>query len=265
MSEVPGQPCPFPSCGSSDAFSWNTDGYGKCHSCGTSYPHRGMNVFDWAKEQYPVPEKVDITKVEAASATYKNIRGLEPDVAKMYGIQLHKDAEGNPFRYAFKHPDAVKYRGYDEKKFWTEERGQKFNKLFGPEFNAGTSKRIYLTEGEFDAASLFQVLGKTYPVKSIPSAGIGDKFLKENHAELDLYEQIVYAGELDDAGRKSADKLYAAYPHKLDYVPLNKHKDANEFLMQGDGDDLKWAALKPQRYSPQNFFTGDDEWERAIR
>jgi len=135
--------------------------------------------------------------------------------------------------------------------------------LFGPLSNAG-GKRLYLTEGEFDAASLFQVLGKTYPVKSLPSAAISEKFIKKNIEYIKSFQEVVYAGELDDAGRRAAEKLYAAIPEKFYYVPLTKWKDANEFLMNGDGETLKWAALKPQRYSPDNFFCTDDAVEKAL-
>jgi len=122
--------------------------------------------------------------------------------------------------------------------------------------------------GNCDAASLYQILGKTWPVKSIPSSSIGPKFFQANREEFEAYETIVYAGELDDSGRQAADKFYAAYPHKMHYVPLTKFKDANAYLNHGtekDHNELKWAALKPQKYSPPNFHTGDDDWLKALR
>jgi twinkle protein len=265
VTNKPHQACPYPSCGSSDAFSWNTDGFGKCHSCSRGYPSKEP-TYDWAAERYPVEEKpTKRQEVEVASVTYEDIRGLDPDVAKLYNIQLHLDADGNPVRYAFKHKANVKYRGYDEKKFWTKNRGIKMNDLFGPDFNAGSSNRLYLTEGEFDAASLYQILGKTYPVLSLPGASWGDEFLKKNHEYLSSFKEIVYAGELDKAGRASADRMYKAYPEKFYYVPMTKWKDANEFLMEGDGQELMWAARKPQRYSPDNFFCSDQEFLNILR
>ena len=220
-------------------------------------------MYDWAKEQYPVKEKKDVTQVEVASVTYEGIRGIDPEVCKIYGIQLQLDADGNPVRYAFKHPATVKYRGYHEKKFWLKDRVG-LDDLFGPDFNAG-GKRLYLVEGECDAASLYQALGKTYPVKSLPSASIGERFLKKNLDYLRSFQEVVYAGELDDAGRAAAEKLYAVMPEKFWYVPLTKWKDANEFLQNGDIEILKWAALKPQRYTPDNFFCSDSDVEKAIR
>lgn len=257
--------CPFVGCETTTAFSWNDDGAGNCKVCHGVYPSKGMKLKDWAKERYPLKEKIDVRSLPVTGVTYEGIRGIDPDVCKKYGIQLHTSADGKPVRYAFKHVDNVKYRGYDEKVFWIKEKGKPFEDLFGPEANAGTSKRIYITEGEFDAASLYQILGKTYPVVSLPSASIGDKFIKKNYKYLSTFQEIVYAGELDDAGRRAAEVMYAAFPKNFWYVPMSQHKDANEFLMAGDGEALKWAAVKPQRYTPDNFFCSDEAVDKAIR
>lgn len=261
--DIPHQPCPFKACGSSDAFNYNTEGYGFCHSCGKSYPSRGELV-EQAEIMYP-PKKpsVPVHLVQVASATYEGIRGLSRDVAEFYGIQLQKDAEGNPVRYAFQYPNNVKYRGFSEKKFWTKDKGSPRD-LFGPDFNAGSSKRLYLTEGEFDAASLYQALGKSFPVKSLPSASVSENFIKHNFDYLNSFQEIVYAGEQDQAGKAAAERLYSLFPEKFYFVPLTKHKDANDFLMAGDVDDLKWAAVKPQRFSPDNFFVGEAQVKKAI-
>ena len=58
--EIAHQPCPYVECGSSDAFSFNTKGYGKCHSCHRSYPSK-YQKFQWAAEKYPVPQGTTMT------------------------------------------------------------------------------------------------------------------------------------------------------------------------------------------------------------
>lgn len=261
--EITHQPCPYEACASSDAFSYNTEGFGKCHSCNRGYPSKDK-MFTWAKEQYPVQDKKpDPRYRQVTDGIFTGIRGLDEDVAKMFGIQLQLDSNGDPVRYAFKYPNNVKYRGYDEKVFWTKEKGG-ITDLFGPAFNAGSSKRIYITEGEFDAASVYQATGKSFPVKSLPSGTISERFLKANHEYLDSFSEIVYAGEQDATGKAAAEKLYSIFPHKFYFVPLTKHKDANDFIMNGDESDLKWSALKPQRFSPDNFHVGDLAVEKAI-
>ena len=267
MADNPHQACPFEDCGSSDAFNWNDDGYGFCHSCGESYPNKHrLPVFDWAKQSYPLKRRENVMMKEVKGVTYDNIRGIDPEVCKLYGIQIQTDADGKPVRYAYKYPHTVKYRAFDDKsKTWIKDRGVGMNHLFGPEFNSNSSNKLYVTEGEFDAASLYQILGQKFFVKSLPSASIGEKFIKQNYNYLNSFKEIIYAGELDDAGRRSAERLYESFPTKLYYVPMSKYKDANEFLMAGDGEELKWTALKPQRYSPDNFFCSDEEVAQAIR
>jgi len=267
MADNPHQACPFEDCGSSDAFNWNDDGYGFCHSCGESYPNKHrLPVFDWAKQSYPLKRRENVMMKEVKGVTYDDIRGIDPEICKLYGIQIQTDADGKPVRYAYKYPHTVKYRAFDDKsRTWIKDKGVGMNHLFGPEFNSNSSNKLYVTEGEFDAASLYQILGQKFFVKSLPSASIGEKFIKQNYNYLNSFKEIIYAGELDDAGRRSAEKLYESFPTKLYYVPMSKYKDANEFLMAGDIEELKWTALKPQRYSPDNFFCSDEEVAQAIR
>tara|TARA_R100000234_G_scaffold119810_1_gene103859 strand:+ start:710 stop:2311 length:1602 start_codon:yes stop_codon:yes gene_type:complete len=266
MSDNPHQACPYTDCGSSDAFNWNDDGYGFCHSCGESYPSKNKrDVFNWVADSYPLKKRGNVMSIEVKGMTYNDIRGIDPDVCKLYGIQVQTDADGNPIRYAYKYPHTVKYRDYNDKsRTWIKDKGVGMNQLFGPEFNSNSSNKLYITEGEFDAASLYQILGQKYFVKSLPSASIGEKFIKQNYKYLDSFKEIIYAGELDDAGKRSAERIYEAFPSKLYYVPMSKHKDANEFLMAGDEEELKWTALKPQRYSPDNFFCSDEEVTQSI-
>ena len=48
--DTPHLACPFEDCGSSDAFNWNDNGYGYCHSCGGSYPS-SASTFDCAEKE----------------------------------------------------------------------------------------------------------------------------------------------------------------------------------------------------------------------
>ena len=261
----PHSACPFEDCGSSDAFNWNDEGYGYCHSCGNSYPSKEP-TFDWAKKEYPVKERINPMDIPIKSMTYDGIRGIKPEICQLYQIQLQLGEDSQPVRYAYKYPHTTKYRMHDDKKkTWQKDVGVGMAHLFGPEFNSGTATRIYLTEGEFDAASLYQILGEKFPVKSIPSAAISKKFLQQNMDYLNSFPMVVYAGELDPAGRAASDKLYSVMPEKFYYVPMSKHKDANDFLTSGDGDELLWAARKPQKYSPDNFFISSEDVDTAIR
>ena len=52
--------CPYEDCGSSDAFSYNTESMaGRCHSCDRRYPRDRARKFDWAEDEYPTHRKDD--------------------------------------------------------------------------------------------------------------------------------------------------------------------------------------------------------------
>tara|TARA_R110000824_G_scaffold3710_1_gene17639 strand:+ start:538 stop:2148 length:1611 start_codon:yes stop_codon:yes gene_type:complete len=275
MSNRTHQPCPYEDCSSSKAFSWDeNEKVGFCHKCSKSYPTAGMSklkVFDWVKDDYPLKQrKENIMRKEIVSGMYKMpdgslIRGISESVCRLYGIQIQVDADNNPVRYAFKWSNNTRYRGYDDKKFWMKEKNKAPVDLFGPDFNIGSSNRLYLTEGEFDAASLYEILGQTFPVKSMDGSSLSENFIKKNFEQIRSFKEIVYAGELDSAGSKAADRLYQLFPDKFFYVPMSKHKDANEFLMAGDGNELMWSAKKPQRFSPDNFHIGDLDISDTIK
>lgn len=241
-----------PECGSKDAFSWYEKGKGYCHGgCGGKWV---------VTEDY-----IDHKRKEPSGFTYNDIRGLDPKIAERFGIVIHTDEKGKPFRYAFKYPNNTKYRGYHDKTFWFKEAGIRVLDFFGPPVNPASSKRLYITEGEFDAASLYQSMDSTWPVLSLPSASIGDDFVKKQYDFLNSFQEIVYAGELDKAGKKAADRLYKALPHKFYYIPLTKWKDANEAIQAGDQAELKWTALRPQRWTPDNFFCSDNQIEAILK
>ena len=108
--------CPYVDCGSSDAFNWNDDGFGHCHSCSRAYPSKDMpQVFDWVKSEYPLKERRNPMDIPITSQTYEGIRGLEADVAELYGIAIQNGDDGRPVRYAYKYPHTVKYRLVDDK------------------------------------------------------------------------------------------------------------------------------------------------------
>ncbi len=73
-----------PKCGHKDCFTWFEKGRGFCHSvCG--------NVF--------TEDFVDVKKLEPKGFTYNDIRSIDPKVAEKYGICVHLDDSGKPFRF----------------------------------------------------------------------------------------------------------------------------------------------------------------------
>ena len=105
MSEHSHQPCPFTSCGSSDAFSWNTDGFGKCHACDGGYPSK-RQTFDWSQDKYPVsgnkeyemsvtnftPKRIE----DVSDGKYANMRSITSKTMEDFGVVTYGDDSEAP-------------------------------------------------------------------------------------------------------------------------------------------------------------------------
>ena len=247
--EVPHQPCPYVSCGSSDAFSFNNaKGCGKCHACDQSYPSRG-ETYDWAKDKYPTVERGEVMtftpkRIETAGdGRYTPLRGINARTMEDFNVKTYDG------RQEYVYPSGgIKVRTLHEKGFYTKD-GFKGDELFGMNmFTAGCSKTVTITEGELDALSVAQMMKSQYinPVVSLPS-GSPSKKLWENCKEwLDSFQKIVLSVDNDDTGNALADRVAKLFPNKVYRVPHDKYKDANEFLQDNAHAEFKsawWNAV----------------------
>ena len=125
MTDNPHLACPFEDCGSSDAFNWNDDGYGFCHSCGESYPSKkNMLTFDWVAGTYPLKQRISIMDIPVKSSTFNDIRGLNPDICQVYGIQVQLGEDNKPVRYALQVSHTrSSIRDYNDKSSLGKDRG----------------------------------------------------------------------------------------------------------------------------------------------
>ena len=266
MSDKSNLPCPFVSCGSSDAFSYNSNGYGKCHSCNSNYPSR-QKTFDWASEKYPTvqndgysftPKKIEPPiQQDPSSGKYESMRGIDEGVMAEYGVLTYPD------RQEYIYPSGgIKVRKLPEKGFYAKD-GFKSDELFGMNlFTAGCSKIVTVTEGELDALSVFQIIQNkfTNPVVSLPSATPSKK-LWENCAEwLNTFEKIVLSVDNDEAGNNLADNIAKLFPNKVYRVDHRAYKDANEFLQAGKADDFKQAWWNARKYTPENVMNSTQDF-----
>ena len=266
MSDNSNLPCPFVSCGSSDAFSFNSNGYGKCHSCNTNYPSRAK-TFDWASEKYPTIERDKPTftpkaikpfvEGDPSSGKYESMRGIDEAIMTQYNVLTFPD------RQEYVYPSGgIKVRKLPDKAFFAKS-GFKADELFGMNlFTAGCSKMITITEGELDALSVYQMVQSKFPtpVVSLPSATPSRK-LWENCADwLNSFEKIVLSVDNDDAGNALADSIAKMFPNKVYRVDHRPYKDANEFLQAGKGGDFKGAWWAAKKYTPENVLNGVDDF-----
>jgi len=265
MTDVAHQPCPYVSCGSSDAFCYNTDGFGKCHKCNRGYPSREQ-MFDWAKEKYPTKKgeyEMNVTsftpkRIESQSeGRYTSMRGIQESTMRDYNVMTYDD------RQEYVYPSGgIKVRKLDQKAFYAKD-GFKGDELFGMNlFPVGCSKIVTITEGELDALSVAQMLKNQYsnPVVSLPSATPSKKLWENCKEWLESFEKIVLSVDTDDAGNALADRMARLFPNKVYRVIHGEYKDANDFLQAGKGKEFKNLWWKPVKHTPENILNTSDEF-----
>jgi len=266
MSEQPHQRCPHPNCDSSDAFSFNTAGYGKCHSCGNPYPKRGVQYEGWVAEAYPLPnpdrrqlyEEKAITYSPIKEIKYAECRGITKETMQKYDCKTYFGYDGEAVKQEYVYDGIRKYRVFP-KTFYIE--GGSITSLWGMDkFNAGSARYVTVTEGELDAMSAYQMLGSQYPVVSLPSATPSRAFWDRCKPWLDSFEKIYLSVDNDDAGNEVARKISQMFPNKVYRIPHDKYKDANEFLVDGAYNQFRNSWFSAKKYTPSNVLNTSDQF-----
>ena len=109
--EITGQPCP--TCPSSDAFAYNTNGYGVCFSCGSSYPKKGVKYSAETLERYPLGElegSNDFTPSTAPKepqGSYVALRGIDKATFEHYGVKTIVYPDGSPKSQTYVYPSGA--------------------------------------------------------------------------------------------------------------------------------------------------------------
>lgn len=239
-----------PECNHKGCFSIWADGGYFCQSCG----HK------------PKPEERRMTRgprpytLDSLTEESRPYRSISQKAVDKYGIKTTLDSDGKEVHRVYPYPHKNKYRKLP-KDFKADGLNAGFsnNHLFGMDkFNAGSSKYITIVEGEDDAPSAYDMLGRQYPVVAIPGSSVSKDLLKNCHDYLDSFEQIVVASDGDDAGEKAATILAAAFPNKVYRVKLTTRNDPNEYLEHGEQKDFKYAWINRSKYVPE-FDTSTSE------
>jgi len=198
-------------------------------------------------------------------------RGLSKDTLRKYDILTKIDHEGKPISVGFPYPDGnVKVRSLDEKAFtWRDRNGNlgadtSKTGLFGVDkFPQGSHKYVTITEGEVDAASLYQVLGS--PVVSVQSASSASRDCAVSRPYLNAYERIYLAFDNDARGRDAVRAVAKLFDfNKVYVVKLTTRKDANEYLQAGEGEVLRNIWWNARKYVPDNIENTFEAFEKIL-
>lgn len=238
-------------CTSSDAYHLYDDGHGYCYSCSHYKP--AIESFN------PLTE---------ATFTYEYVphRGLTKEALKFYEIKTKIDSSGKPVSVGFPYGDRYKVRSLERKDFvWSPVGDTSKVGLFGKErFSQGSHKYVTITEGEYDAASLYQVLRA--PVVSVQSSSTAARDCAFDRDFLNAFERIYICFDNDGPGREAVRSVAKLFDYNKVYsVQLSKRKDANEYLQADEGDELKNIWWNAKKYLPETIVSSFADFEKIFK
>jgi len=236
------QTCPH--CGGHDCYTTFEDGGYYCHQCFATKGGKKGDTMESELNFEPI-----------------GYRGVDKSICEKYNILTGLDAEGKEVSRVYPYPHRPKVRILP--KDFTQNKGFTNDHLLGMDFfNAGSSKKLTIVEGEDDWPSAIQLLGDRWPVVALPGAGSIKQVLKNPkcYNYLKSFDSIVIATDGDEAGDKTAEILTKAFPNKCYRVSMTKHKDPNDYLTSGDGSDFLYAWMNAQKYTPPNVLNTPDQF-----
>ena len=127
--------------------------------------------------------------------------------------------------------------------------------LFGMQaFKPNPNKSITITEGEYDAASYYQMT--TFPAVSVRSSGQALKDVEANYEWLNGWKEVVVCFDSDEPGKKAARLIASKFPGKCRVMKMTSHKDANDYLVAGHIDKFKHEWFEAQAIKVDGLITG---------
>lgn len=267
------QPCP---CGlSSDAFAINSEGQGHCFSCTKHFfadqfdpEELGIDARGNVKARRYVERELEDRDFHKA---FVADRGISQQTMEYYGVQT-KLIDELPLEVGFPYGnnEAFQIRKLNVPKkeaFRTVGPIRKMG-LFGKKaFDPGSKASITITEGAYDAMSIYQVTGGRTAACSVQSASLGvlDCTIDRNY--INSFDKIILCPDNDANGRgqEMMQKIARMFdPRKVFIVKLNRHKDANDYLQKEENELLFKAWEGARRYTPDNIINSFDDLKKSL-
>tara|TARA_R110000868_G_scaffold2276_2_gene16913 strand:+ start:2753 stop:4204 length:1452 start_codon:yes stop_codon:yes gene_type:complete len=212
-------------------------------------------------EEYP-PFSTPVLDLDNISFT--PWRGVSEDTMRFYKITTTKVTEEITFNYP---NGAQKIRKKLVKDFRSTGDMQHAG-LFGKNlFSAGSAKAITITEGELDAASVYQMLGSKYPVVSIRSSSSAESDCRRDYDFLNSFSKIYLCLDSDKPGQDATEKIAKLFNlNKVFIVKLTKElKDGNSYLEADKSKDFINIWWNSKKYQPEGMYSSLDDLRGILR
>ena len=146
-------------CSSSDGASTNHDGWTTCFSCGERYKS-GENYNN------VITEDIGVVSMEVGRGRHQMIRSITQNTCERYGISV----DGDDIIFEYRDKDSLVCA--QKVRMGSKENQRSFGVwgdgvLFGQHLFPKGGRYLTITEGEFDAASAYQMSGSKYASVSI--------------------------------------------------------------------------------------------------
>ncbi len=202
-------------------------------------------------------------------------RCISKAACERYGVRVTlSESNGEPVTHMYPYYKAGKFSGYKQRVIATKQMFSKGDctgaELFGSHVVKPNGKTLYITEGELDCVALYQVLkdlsglpGWEPSVVSLShGAASAAKDISLSMEFIDSFQKIVLCFDMDDAGQAAVDDACKLLAGKV-YIASYSEKDANDMLIKGKADELKWDVMKHAKmYMPDSIVNYADCWER---
>lgn len=277
---------PCPKCGSSDAVQifekedGKRDGY--CFACNTVYNKvDDLKVATEERKKNTRGNKLMLTIQDVNNLPSASLpdRKLRKETLEHFGVKVGvSPSDKNKIAYHFYpyHKANGELIGYKARKVETKEFFKvgetKGAALFGQNV-CPINRKLFITEGELDAMSLYQAIvdtnrgkyqGMIPCVVSITNGASGAvKQLMEQQDFLNRFEEIILVFDSDEVGKKAAEEVAKTVEHNRILIASLPLKDPSEMLMAGKEQELRWAVVKEaQPYQPDGILNAADAWDR---
>jgi twinkle protein len=273
-------PCPNPDCNSSDAYSIQDNGWGKCFSCGKNFPPDGQHAEAPAVRDNKPSKSGNVKELSPIAEVFRPFasRQLTKETIQRYKVMVSPDPEATHFVAKYPLYDAngnhvankVRRQEVKDRKEgppFIFEGSKEASTLFGMHaFPPGSARAITITEGQDDAMAAYQMMGSKYPCVSIHGASSAEQDLRSNFEYLNSFDKIVICFDNDEAGLKAANAATkVGFPiGKLHVLTLRKHKDANEYLLARESDAFTKEWWQAPTHKPDGLKLGTDMWDEII-
>lgn len=261
--------------------------FGKCNKCGFYVPPKDFDPSKVKPRDTKSPEYIaeQMSVLNDCAIKSMPVRKLSQSTAERYGVRSGVDATNGSEvichlfpRYKEGKLEGYKIRNLDPK-FMYSVGSNKDVDLFG----LNQAKRsdvgnlyLWITEGEYDALSCYQVLdeySKTSnkpAVVSVPNGATSVvKSIGQHIDWINTFKTVVLCFDTDDAGQSATKEALKLIPHaKVIELPSLKgqdHSDPSDYLMAGKGRELfNFLLFRQEAPKIEGIISVNDCLEEAL-